>query len=96
MAGSFLTILIPCFPLISIYQSYDHRLKFWPASNYLPLVIIIYFLVNIQCKILIKCQYDNTAAYGLLILMGVLYTVGSWVFLRAVEEPHKDPLLPKW
>jgi len=77
VAGSFLTILIPCFPLISIYQSYDSRLNFWPPSQYLPL-------------------YDNTAAYGLLILMGVLYTIGSWVFLRAVEEPHKEPLLPNW
>lgn len=35
---------------------------------------------------------ENTAAYALLSLMGVFYTIGSLAFLRAVETPLKPPL----
>eukprot|EP01038_Epipyxis_sp_PR26KG_P006436 gene6436-8856_t len=65
--GSFVSMIIPLFPLISLYEG------FWPRAGYLNVI-------------------ENTAAYALLVFMGVFYTIGSWAFLRAVEEPEREPL----
>ena len=67
MVGSILATLIPCFPLISIYES------FWSESSSLS-------------------KGFNTAAYCLIIIMGVFYTIGSFAFMRHVEEDRPKPL----
>jgi hypothetical protein len=35
----------------------------------------------------------HVAAYSLLVLAGILYTIGSWIFVRTFEEPTPPPLL---
>ena len=37
-------------------------------------------------------QTDHVACYALLIFIGILYTIGSYAFLRAVETPPVPPL----
>eukprot|EP01036_Dinobryon_divergens_P028224 gene28224-37136_t len=37
VAGSVLATIIPCFPLISLYQVYSSKVKFWHLPGYLPL-----------------------------------------------------------
>eukprot|EP01036_Dinobryon_divergens_P028222 gene28221-37134_t len=75
--GSLLAAIIPIFPLVSMFQTYDPRTKFWAKPGFLPLA-------------------ENVAVYVMLILVGVLYTIGSLTFVRAVEEPHLPPLFPNF
>jgi len=39
---------------------------------------------------------NHTAVYALLSYIGVWFTVGSWVFVRAFREPAPPPLLSYW
>ena len=70
--GSLLTILIPCFPLIAIYE------KLWDNEEEIE-------------KLGIPTA-DHVACYSLLIFIGIMYTIGSYAFLRAVETPKVPPL----
>lgn len=36
--GSILAAIIPIFPLINLYQTYDSHVKFWAKPGYVPLV----------------------------------------------------------
>jgi hypothetical protein len=67
--GSLLCILIPCFPLIHLFET------LWSSHSeaFLPLE-------------------EDAAVYSMLIFMGVMYTIGSYAFLRAVETPRVHPL----
>jgi hypothetical protein len=72
-AASFLTILIPMFPLISLWQG------FWPDAE----------------KANGNKLLPNTAhatAFAFLMLAGVFYTTGSWLFVRAFQDPVPPPL----
>ena len=69
--GSFLSVLIPLFPLISLYLGSE---EWWPASE-----------VGMS-------QNLHALAYGLMALLGLFYTVGSYAFLRAVDYPVPTPL----
>ena len=69
--GSILSVLIPIFPLISLYTGW------WPdPTPFMPKDI------HLTC-------------YCLLIIMGIFFTIGSYMFLRAVHPRDKIlPLLP--
>lgn len=68
--GSALTVLIPIFPLISIYEG------FWPIAlaQFFP-------------------DPPHVAAYLLIAIAGIFYTVGSWIFINAFREPIPDPMI---
>lgn len=93
--GSVLCIIIPCFPLIAFYEhlwetaELEEELgKLYITTNAVKMCITHY----LTCGCLGIPEVDHVACYSLLIFMGVLYTIGSYAFLRAVETPPVPPL----
>ena len=73
--GSLLTIIIPIFPLIALYEDLwdNHHVEELGIPN-----------------------VEHAVAYSLLVLIGILYTVGSYAFVRAVESPPPKPLFTNY
>jgi hypothetical protein len=69
--GSLLTVFLPIFPLIALYED------LWDNHHIEQLGIP---------------STEHAVAYSLLVFIGILYTIGSYAFVRAVETPPKPPL----
>lgn len=55
----------------------------------------LYVLILDKDKTILSTE-DNTAAWALLTLSGLVYTIGSLVFTRALYLPRLPPLIPGW
>jgi hypothetical protein len=74
VAASIISMIIPIFPLVSLYQ---------------------YWFKDEDDDRLIVPRPDNAAVYAMLIWVGICFTIGSWLFHRAVRHPPV-PSLFKW
>eukprot|EP01038_Epipyxis_sp_PR26KG_P012919 gene12919-17314_t len=73
-----------------------HGSWYYVIGSALGTIIPIFPLIGIYEHYWHKAGFlsdsNNAIAYAILVVMGIFYTVGSWAFLRAVEEPPKPPL----
>lgn len=56
-----------------------------------PLVDLSVTIFNVPVETSLKA-FDESATWVLLIISGIFFTVGSYVFVRAFESPPKPPL----
>jgi hypothetical protein len=61
----------------------------------IPLIdlYVHFFVIPVNTSL---AAFDASLTWVLCIISGAFFTVGSWVFIRAFEDPTPPPLLPKY